>query len=171
MFSPKDVDKFFLGDLDAYLDSETQPAFYMRAEKPITPTAEYVEFLDGIPQNLVRKDVIRFGLSLGVILLEWTADVVELMRGGLKVISDQNYNYVHYGEDYVEPIVHRWRLVGELRDTKAIEFVMLKGKSTDMAETLTGGTDYNEIPGTIEALRDTTVDDVQKNLAYFRFEK
>ena len=66
MFSPKDADRFFLGDLDAYLDSETQPAFYMRAEKPITPTAEYVEFLDGIPQNLVRKDIIRFGLSLGL---------------------------------------------------------------------------------------------------------
>jgi hypothetical protein len=171
MFSPKDAETFFLGDLDVYLDSETQPAFYTRAEKPITPTAEYVEFLDGIPQNLVRKDIIRFGLSIGLIILEWTADIIELTRGGLKVITDPNYKYVYYGEDYVEPITHRFRMVGELRNTKAIEFVILKGKTTDMGEIPTGGTDYNEIPATIEALRDSTVSDVQKNLAYFRFEK
>jgi hypothetical protein len=171
MFSPKDADRFWLGDLDVYLDSETQPAFYTRAEKPITPTAEYVEFLDGIPQNLVRKDIIRFGLSIGLIILEWTADIIELTRGGLKTKTDPNYEYVYYGEDYVEPITHRFRFVGELRDTKAIEFVVLKGKTTDMGEIPTGGTDYNEIPATIEALRDTTVSDIQKNLAYFRFEK
>lgn len=170
-FSPKDANTFFLGDLDVFVDSETQPAFYTRAEKPITPTAEYVEFLDGIPQNLVRKDIIRFGLSVSLIILEWTSDIIELARGGLKQKTDPNFEYVYYGEDYVEPIEHRFRLVGELRNTKAIEFVILKGKTTEMGEIPTGGTDYGEIPATIEALRDTTVTDTQKNLAYFRFEK
>ena len=35
-FSPKDAEQFFLGDLDVYIDSETLPAFYTQAEKPIT---------------------------------------------------------------------------------------------------------------------------------------
>jgi hypothetical protein len=170
-FSPKDRDTFFLGDLDAYLDNETQPAFYMRAEKPITPAAEYVEFLDGIPQNLVRKDLIRFGLAQSIIILEWTAVIMRLARGGVIDNGDPVYDYLFFGEDYVDPPVHRWRMVGELRNFKAVEFVILVGKTTEMGEIPTGGTDYNEIPAVIEAIRDTTVPDPQRNLAYFRFER
>jgi hypothetical protein len=171
MFSPKDADKFWLGDLDVYIDSETLPAFYTRAEKPITFAAEYVEFLDGIPQNLVRKDLIRFGLSINLMIMEWTSDIIELSRGGTKTKTDPNYEYNHYGSDYPDPPTFRFRFVGELRDAKAIEFVILKGKTTEMGEIPTGGTDYAEIPATIEALRDTTESDATKDLAYFRFEK
>jgi len=171
MFSPKDAEAFFLKEMDVYLDAETQPAFYCRAEKPITPTAEYVEFLDGVPQNLVRKDLIRFGLTINLLILEWTAVIMRLARGGVIDNGDSVWDYLFYGEDYIDPPTFRFRLVSELQNNKAVEFVILKGKSTDLAETLTGNLDYAEIPAMIEALRDTTVSDTQRNLAYFRFER
>ncbi len=170
-FSPKDAEQFFLGDLDIYIDDETLPAFYGRAERPITPTAEYVEFLDGIPQNLVRKDLIRFGLSIAVTALEWTYQIMQLARGGVTDISGPTYDYVYYGEDYIDPPTHKFRFVGRKVNRKVVEFVILKGKVSEMGEIPTGGTDYNEIPMVIEALRDPTVSDPQRNLAYFRFER
>lgn len=170
-FSPKDADAFFLKDLDVYIDAETQPAFYTRAEKPITPTAEYVEFLDGVPQNLVRKDLIRFGLAVNQMILEWTAAIMQLARGGVKTSSDPTWDYLYFGSDYQDPPEKRFRYVGELQNAKAIEFVILKGKTSEMGEIPTGGSDYSEIPALIEALRDTTVVDPQRNLAYFRFER
>lgn len=171
MFSPKDADQFFLGDLDVYIDNETLPAFYCRAEKPVTPTAEYVEFLDGIPQNLVRKDLIRFGLSISLIILEWTAQVMKLARGGVLDETGPTYGEVHYGEDYIDPATHKFRFVGRKVNRKGVEFIIHKGKVSEMGEIPTGGTDYNEIPAVIEALRDPTIQDIQRNLAYFRFEK
>lgn len=171
MWSPKDAEEFFLGDLDVYIDTETQPAFYTRAEKPITPTAEYVEFLDGIPQNLVRKDLIRFGLSIEMLILEWSAAIMQLARGGVKESTDPIWDYVYFGENYADPPVKRLRMVGAKVNTKAVEFVMLRAKTTDMPAMPTGGTEYNEIPATFEALKDATVTDLDRNLAYFRFER
>jgi hypothetical protein len=171
MFSPKDAEKFWLKELDLYIDAETQPAAFCRAEKPITPNAEYVEFVDGIPQTLVRKDLIRFGMMIGVEIMEWTIDLLELTRGGDKKITDPVYDYLYFGEDYVDPLPHRLRFVSELVDDKAIEFVMLKGKATEMSEMPTGTGDYASIPSAFEALRDTTVSDTKRNMAYFRIER
>jgi len=170
-FSPKEKDKFFLGDLDVYIDDETLPAFYTRAEKPIQFTAEFAEFLEGIPQTLVRKDLIRFGMGISLSAMEWTASIFQLARGGTLDASNPSFDKLDYGTDVVEPPIKKFTFVGTRRDDKSIEFVILQGKSTDFPEIPTGGTDYNEIPFTVEALVDESESDTNKNLAYWKFGK
>jgi len=168
-FSPKDAETFFLGDLDVYIDDETSPAFYTLPEKAIAFSAEFAEFLEGIPRVLVRKDLTRFGISISVTALEWTPEVFKLARGGKGVDSDANWRYLHYGTTYEEPSTHKLRFVGTLRNNKTIEFVMLKAKTEEFPEIPTGGDDYSEIPMVFAALKDTTETDETKNLAYFRW--
>jgi len=170
-FSPKDAEVFFLGDLDVYIDDETLPAFYTKAEKPITFSPEFAEFFEGIPQTLVRKDLTKFGLSISITVMEWTPQIWQLARGGVLDTTDPTYDYIYYGTNYTEPPTHKFRFKGTLRNNKIIEFVILKGKVTEMGEVPTGGTEHAGIPMVIEALKDDSVSDTSKNLAYFRFEK
>jgi hypothetical protein len=170
-FAPRDAEKFFLGDLDVYIDNETQPAFYSRPEKPIAFSSEFAEFTEGIPRILVRKDLTRFGVSASMTAMEWTPEIMKLGRGGYGVDSDPVYRYIYWGTDFVRPVPHRLELVGELVDTKSVEFVLLKAQAEEFPELPTGGDDYGEIPMVMVALKDDTVTDEQKNLAYFRTER
>ena len=52
-----------------------------------------------------------------------------------------------------------------------IEFVILKAKTQEFPELPTGGVNYADIPMSFTALKDTTVPDETKNLAYFRWER
>jgi len=140
-FAPKDAEKFFLGDLDVYIDNETLPAFYTRPEKPINFSSEFAEFTEGVPRTLVRKDLTRFGLSAALTAMEWTVEVMKLGRGGIGEDSDPNYRYLYWGSDYIRPVPHRLELVGELVDTKSLEFVFLRAQATEFPELPTGGDD------------------------------
>lgn len=169
-FEPRDSEQLFLGDLDVYIDSETNPAFYTRPEKPISFNVEFAEFLEGIPQVLVRKDLVRFGLTMSLVAMEWTLNIMQIARGGELVTGGPTYDYLYWGTDFTEPPVHQYRFIGPKVNSEIVEFVMRRGKSTDFPELTSGGTDYNEIPFTIEALKDDTVSDQSRNLAYFRIE-
>jgi len=169
VYSPKDAEQFFLGDFDLYLADETLPAAYTMAEKALTFSADFAEFLEGIPQVLVRKDLVRFGVAMGVSFAEWTEDLMELCRGGEKV-AGSGYDNLYFGTDYEEPPVVKHRYVGKKVNSKIVEFVLLRAKAVDFAEIATGGTEYNMIPNVFEALKDDTVTNEKRNLAFFRFE-
>lgn len=171
VFAPKDADTLFLGDMDVYLDSETQPAFYTRPEKPISFSAEFAEFTEGIPRVLVRKDLTRFGISASITAVEWTPEVMKLARGGYGEDFDANWRYIYYGTTYEEPETHLLRMVGTLRNGKSIEFVIRKAKTEEFPELPTGGDDYADIPMIMAALKDDSVSDERTNLAYWRWER
>ncbi len=169
-YAPKDAEQFFLGDFDLYLDDESLPAAYTQAEKPMTFSAEFAEFFEGIPQVLVRKDLIKFGVAMGVNFMEWTEGLMRLARGG-RLVNGSVYNELFFGTSYVEPPVVKHRYVGQKVNSKIVEFIIRRAKSIEFTEITTGGTEYNMINGVFEALKDDTVSNEEKNLAYFRFEK
>jgi len=170
-FQPKEKNKLWIGDYDVYIDDETLPAFYCHPEKPIRFSPEFAEFLEGIPQVLVAKDLTKFGAAVSLTAMEWTPQIIQLSRGGELVTSETDYDYVYFGTTYEEPPEHKFRFVGTRKDGKIIEFVILKGKVEEMPDMTSGGTDYNEIPMVIVALKDETVTNEKRNLAYFRIEK
>jgi len=171
MFSSKDKEAFFLGDLDLYIDGDTSPSAYTRAEKGISFSAEFAEFLEGIPQVLVRKDLIRFGLSISFEVMQWTAKLLNLARGGELVTSGADYDFNYFGTDYPDPPVVEFRFVGELRSGNSVEFVIPQGKVSEMGEIPTGGTDYAGIPMVVEAQKDESESDESRNLGYFKIAK
>ena len=171
MFSTKDKEAFFLGDLDIFIDTDTSPSAYTRAEKPISFSAEFAEFLEGIPQVLVRKDLTRFGMAIAVELMQWTAKIINLARGGELVESGPDFDFVYFGTDYVEPPIKKYTFSGTLRSGNTVDFVILQGKVSEMGEVPTGGTDYTGIPMLIEAQKDETEVDLSRDLAYFKVSK
>ncbi len=170
-FSTRDKEEFFLGDLDVYIDDDVTPSAYTRAEKPIGYTAEFAEFLAGIPQALVRKDLVRFGLIVTVEPMQWTGKWMQLARGGELVTADPDWDVIHYGEETEEAPIHQFTFRGTLRNGNTVELIIPQGKATDYGEITTGGTDFIGLPMGIEAQLDESEPNVKRNLARWRFQK
>jgi len=170
-FSTRDKTEFFLGDLDVYIDDDVNPSAYTRAEKPVGYTAEFAEFLAGIPQALVRKDLVRFGLIVTVEPMQWTGKWMQLARGGELVTSDPDWDRLYYGEETEEAPVHKFTFQGKLRNGNTVRLIIPQGKATDYGELTTGGTDYVGLPMGVEAQIDESESNVKRNLAYWEFQK
>lgn len=155
---------------DVYVDNDTNPTFYALGEKTLSFSPEFAEYFEGIPQTLVRKDLTKFGMAVAFTISDFSARALELARGG-DYYDDGTYEYVYYGTDFVLPTTHKYTFVGELLSGKAFEFVLYKGGIAEMPDLTTGNADYAGLAVVIEALKDTTIANENRNLSYFRIEK
>lgn len=166
----KDDGEFLLNSLDVYVDDDTLPTFFTRGEKTISFSPEFAKFVEGVPQVLVRQDLIKFGIAVQFKIMQFSAKAIELSRGG-KLVTGTLSDELHFGTNLKVPATHKFRFVGETVEGKAFELTIWKGSIADMPDLTTGGGDYADHGVTIEALRDSTIVDTERNLAKFTFEK
>lgn len=138
-------------------------------EKTIRFPRTMMQFKDGSPRALYIQDFQEVGVQVQFTFKQ-VADpniLALATNGDLDKTSTANH-YVFLGSDPGAVSYYKWTFVGSTRDGRAFELVLRKAQISEIGDMSTGGTDYAGLQLTIDALKDETITDAKRDMAYFR---
>ena len=159
----------FTGDLIGYIETQTQNYQFPR---------EYTELLNGTPQQLIRKDMIRKQFFIEANLTQWNIDLLELVFGfttqpayAITIPDVQTHDLAHIGPEEggacAGGVFFAYMAESEFVNCDPTYIIMYEGIQTSESLALTFGGGYVTYPMKVEATPAPTVTDAEKSYGVF----
>lgn len=162
---------FMKSSLDVYCNASGTMQFVGKTEpeKTIRYPRTMMQFKDGTPRALFVQDYQEVGVEVQFTFKQvCDPNILALaLNADLDKSSTAN-SFVFMGSDPGAIPAYQWSLVGTTQDGRAFELVIRKGQIGEIGDFTTGGTDYAGLQITISALKDETITDEKRDMAYFR---
>lgn len=147
-----DASKRFLGDVTVSirLHGDTSNTFYpigyCDPEKSFSSKRDYAEFVSGMPEIVVAKDLTKITYSFKAKLKQFQAETFALACGS-QIDSSQNAKRVLFGTDLPPTLELSMILSGATKDGKTMELYVRKAQVTpETIEIALGSKEYGAIP-------------------------
>ena len=159
-FSLNDL-KMFLYDPAVYIrewgtDDTLVPIGYMEREKSFKASVKYAEFKTGIPENLIRKDVISQEFIFEGKLKQFNPDSLALvMQRTIDTVTASGYSRILIGSETPSPVFLSMVLIGQTVDGKELRLYIRKLQvSSEDVEVMLGSDKYADLQFKGTALKD-----------------
>lgn len=171
-------DDLLIGSFDAYVRPYDEPTWTPRfvgvttKEKTLSPSWEYAEFWDGMPQALWATHVTKVELSMkfGFVQLGDPVTWGFLFDTTLD-LTDPATAVQYFGSNPAQPPDFTWWFIGQTVDGRSLEIVFRRGRITNPEDLEFGTGDYTVGNVSVRALTDTAVCDTEQNMAYVCIER
>ena len=168
---------FMKSSLHVYTDLSGAMQYVGKTQnaKTLSRAFENIEWYDNTDsvQALYVLDLDKVDYSISFSFMQVAApDVLQLAFNGEKDTSDPNRDFVFLGSNPGGYTEAQWRLVGQTRDERTMEFIIRSGICIPNGDITWGEPgSYSEVPVTIRALVDDDISTTTRDIGYFIIDK
>jgi hypothetical protein len=134
----------------------------------VNPEQETIEFLNGVPQQKIREDLIRNNWSVTASINSTRYNTEKAIFGGTQYGSQTSQSEFHVGTASFNTNYYQIAMLGELVDGRSTLRVFYKVKFRPNGEINLSELDYKPLPAQFPIFRDTLRDSTSVDMGFYR---